>query len=219
MAASAVQVEQISSSLLRLMPRFSPNERRLSVTLYGLLAKGRPVSLPRLAGALGITEREVKEILSSDVFRSFVYADAVGRVIGFGGLAVVPMHHGFEVNGRKLYTWCAWDTLFLPEMLGKPARVASPCPETGETIRLTITPEGIGKVNHSEAVLSFLVPEALGADAPGTMATFCHYVFFLASPAAGESWTARHPGTFLLSLDQAFELGRRKNAHQFGGRD
>ena len=216
MTTSVIELDQISTSLLRILPRFAPAQRRLSVALYRLLAEGSPVPLARLAATLGIAEREAQEILTSDLLRSFVYRDDVGRVIGFGGLAIVPMHHRFEVDGRTLYTWCAWDSLFIPEMLGRPARVESPCPETQETIRMTIAPQGLGEVSHPEPVVSFLVPDAFGADAQKTMASFCHYVFFLASPAAGAAWTARHPGTFLLSLDQAFELGRRKNAVQFG---
>jgi alkylmercury lyase len=33
------------------------------------------------------------------------------------------------MNDRTLWTWCAWDSLFLPEILGHPARVTSPDPE------------------------------------------------------------------------------------------
>lgn len=40
-------------------------------------------------------------------------------------------------------------------------------------------------------------------------------MFFFASPEAGAAWSARRPGTFLLSLAQAFELARRKNGVQF----
>jgi hypothetical protein len=39
-------------------------------------------------------------------------------VLGFGGLAVAPMHHRLEVDGRTLWTRCAWDSLFVPEIQG-----------------------------------------------------------------------------------------------------
>jgi alkylmercury lyase len=42
------------------------------------------------------------------------------------------MHHRFEINGLTLWTWCAWDSLFIPEILAQTARVASRDPETGE---------------------------------------------------------------------------------------
>ena len=45
--------------------------------------------------------------------------------------------------------------------------------------------------------------------------SFCHFVHLFASRDAGESWIVEHPGTFLLSLDEAFELGRLVNARNF----
>src|SRR2546422_6561781 len=62
------------------------------------------------------------DVCSSDL-KAFVYPDDEGRVLGFGGLAAAPMHHRLEVDGRTLWTWCAWDSLFIPEILGKRARV------------------------------------------------------------------------------------------------
>jgi len=38
------------------------------------------------------------------------------------------MPHALQFDGRTLYAWCAWDTLFLPELLGRPARVTSTDP-------------------------------------------------------------------------------------------
>ena len=38
--------------------------------------------------------------------------------------------------------------------------------------------------------------------------SFCHRVLFFASEEAGRSWAAEHEGTTLLSVQEAFELGR-----------
>ena len=45
--------------------------------------------------------------------------------------------------------------------------------------------------------------------------TFCHYVVQFTSPATAARWTAAHPGTFVISLDQAAELARRHAARIF----
>jgi hypothetical protein len=37
---------------------------------------------------------------------------------------------------------------------------------------------------------------------------FCHRVLFFASDQTGARWIARHKGATLLSVEQAFELGR-----------
>lgn len=65
--------------------------------------------------------------------------------------------------------------------------------------------------------MSFLAPDSSDfRESAGTVMTrFCHYVFLFGSHGSGERWTARHPGTFLLSLEQAAELARRFNARNF----
>jgi alkylmercury lyase-like protein len=63
-------------------------------------------------------------------------------------------------------------------------------------------------------VLSFLAPERpFDAD---VVRNFCHFAHFFASQEAAGEWTARHPGTFTLSLEQGFTLGKRINQATFG---
>lgn len=49
---------------------------------------------------------------------------------GHMGLSLNDHPHQFEVGGRELRTWCAWDTLFLPPMLGQTAYVVPRDPPT-----------------------------------------------------------------------------------------
>ena len=44
---------------------------------------------------------------------------------------------------------------------------------------------------------------------------FCHFVLFFTTRETGERWVAEHDGTFLLSVDDAYEVERRTNALQF----
>jgi hypothetical protein len=46
-------------------------------------------------------------------------------------------------------------------------------------------------------------------------ASFCHYVHFFRDREAGARWAAQHPGTFLLSLEEAFAVGKRMNAVRY----
>jgi hypothetical protein len=38
--------------------------------------------------------------------------------------------------------------------------------------------------------------------------SFCHYVLLFASRDAADVWIAEHPGTFVLDLEEAFDLGQ-----------
>ncbi len=200
------------------LPLFSPEEQRVAVTLYRELAKGQAVDAAQLGRALSVSPAEGRALLARDTIRAFVYADDQGRVLGFGGLAAARMHHRFEVDGRTLWTWCAWDSLFIPEILGKSARVTSPDPENGEVVRLLVSPDRIESAEPEDAVVSFLLPDAhdFHTSAANVMAKFCHFVFFFTSRSSGESWMAKHPGTFLYSLDEAFVLAKRLNAKNLG---
>jgi alkylmercury lyase len=209
--------ERISKTLLASVPLLSSDEQRVGRALYDALAVGEPVRRERLAESAGVPTRRVVELLEGEGLRWLTYYDEHRSVIGFGGLAVVPMHHRLVVGDRTLYAWCAWDTLFIPELLRAQASVASDCPEAGETIQLTVAADGIKSTSHPDARVSFLPLDARAfrGDVEQTMTNFCHFVFFLVSSEAGESWTSKHEGTCLLTLDQAFELGKRKNAAQF----
>jgi len=193
-------------------------QQTVSLGLYRELARGRPVRREQLASALDMPDREVSEVLDSDALSCLTYHDDQKAIIGFGGLAVVEMAHKFIVNGQTLYTWCAWDSLFIPELLDATAQVESTCPETLLPVRLRVSPRGVEMVEPSDTVVSFLLPNQLriGQTAPQAMKTFCHLVYFLASPDAGRAWTDRHAGTFVISLEDAFILAQMLNTHRFG---
>ena len=210
--------EQYWQDLEGHLRQFSPEEQRAAVTLYRELAKGRAVDATQLGRALGISAARGRALLQRDSIKPFVYFDDQGSVLGFGGLAAAPMYHRFEVDGRTLSTWCAWDSLFIPEILDRPARITSHDPETGEVIRLVVTPDRIESFEPHEVVVSFILPdsEVFGVTAANVMAKFCHFVFFFASRSSGERWIGRHTNTFLYSLDDAFALAKRINARNFG---
>lgn len=209
-------LDEVYAQLAAMLPTLSPREQAVGMALYQLLARGAPVSMPQLVEHVGIY---APETLECPALKCLTYYDDAKRVIGFGGLAVVPMTHRFMVNGRTLYTWCAWDGLFLPELLGSRAVLESPCPQTGEVVRLTIDPaRGLRTAVPAEAVMSFLLPEAplFARPAEETMTSFCHHIFLFASTDAGATWVAHHEGTFLLSIADAEQLAQMNNAARFG---
>ncbi len=193
--------------------KLTADQQHVSLQLYRTLAEGLPVSPARVATTLGLAEPAVQAILEG---WPGVYYDDERRVIGYWGLSLDEMDYRFEVEEKILYTWCAWDSLFLPELIHMTARVTSSCPVTGVCIWLTVSPEGIQECHPAESVLSFLKPQA-GRFRQDVIQHFCHYVHFFSSPDVGAQWVAQHEGTFLLSLNQAEKLARWKNRAQYGG--
>jgi alkylmercury lyase len=206
----AISIKELASNIVRAMPRLGSVERRIAVGLYRQLAAGEPVSLAGLAGSLCFSERRVHEALSQ---WPGVYYDDTKAVVGFWGLALSEMPHHFQVDGRTLYTWCAWDSLFIPEILTK-TQVESADPLTGEEISLTVGPRGVKDLEPANTLVSFLTPS--GVFDADVIQSFCHFVHFFGSWRSGEQWTSSHKGTQLLSVDEAHELGRLTNAANFG---
>lgn len=204
-------VQGLANTIVRAMPEMDATEQRVALSLYRELAKGTPVSLEHLGGRVGLPPERVGTLLDQ---WPGIYYDEQRRVMGFWGIALRDMPHRMRVADRALYAWCAWDGLFIPPLLQQEAQVESTCPVTGQTVRLTVGPDGVRDVSPPDAVVSFLTPKA-EFDADVVM-TFCHFVLFFASPQAGATWVEQHPDTFLLSVEEAFEVGRLVNVERFG---
>jgi alkylmercury lyase len=209
--ATAPAVDALVQALHSASRPLDAAEQRLAVALYRTLAEGEPVAAAELASRTGRSVQEVSATL--DGWPNLFY-DRHRQVIAFWGLALPEMPHRLEVAGRVLHAWCALDPMFIVPLLGEPARVKSTCPVTAQPVSLTVTPDGVGDLAPAGAVVSFLVPTTPWDD--DVIASFCHYVLYFAAEEPGRRWMATHPGTFLLSVGQAFEVGRRFNLSRFG---
>ena len=179
---------------------------------YRRLSRGMAASLVEIADDAGIEIEKAQRIFDGWIG---VYSDEAKRVIGFWGFTIAKMKHRFEVDGAQLYTWCAWDTLFLPELLEKSARVESVCDATGKPVRLSVSPKRVESADPGSVCISFLTPDSSRFQ-QDIVQNFCHCIHFFRSRKDAEVCIAKTPGTFILSLDEATELARRKNQLQFG---
>ena len=196
-------VSDLAAELVAAAPSLDEPGKRITLALYRLLAGGDPVPAAAIARRLGMTVEEVETTL--DAWPG-VYRDDQGAVIGFWGLALGEMPHRLIVDRHTLYTWCAWDALFIPPLLGRTARVESRCAVTGDPVILTVGPGGVADVSPSGVVLSLLRPD--GGFGDDVISSFCHHIVFFRSQGDAEQWTAAHPGTFVLSLEEGFRLGQ-----------
>jgi alkylmercury lyase len=196
----------LAAELVASAPALTEREQHLAICLYRLLAEGEPVEAALLAERAGEAHDEVERALAN---RPGIVRDERDRVIGFLGLSIRPTPHRLSVGGRTLYAWCAFDTLFLPELLGASAEVESHSPITGEAITLTVTGTQAHDVCPSAAVLSYL-----HKDQPldeNVIKTFCHYIHFFANADTAAEWTAKHEDAFTISLAEGSEIARLTN--------
>jgi alkylmercury lyase len=131
--------------------------------------------------------------------------DDQGRLVGLA-LTLRPTNHRLTVGGRTLFAWCASDTLMLPIVLGRPALVESGCPQTGQPIRIELTPERVERVDPAGAVMSAVRPPGRLAD---VRADTCDQGHFFSSIAASTAWAEAHPDGHIYPVEEAFRLDRR----------
>ena len=194
-----------------LFPKLTPAERRISIALYRLLAEGRPVKRAALAVKAELPLEKVSEVLGNWYG---VFYDAAGDVIGYWGLALGKMNHRMRINGRTLYAWCAWDTLFLPRLIGAVAQVESTCPVSGGTIRLKVSPRGVETVEPTSTLVSFVMPDRAKVE-QNIVLSFCHHVHFFKSADVAQRWLVGRSATQLLTVNEAWMLGLEKNTTQY----
>jgi alkylmercury lyase len=212
MRREAERLDSLALAVAKAVPDFDEEQQRIAVAVYRRLAEGTPAPASDVAERAETSVQTVKELLAT---WPGVFLDSQKQVVGFWGLTIHKLSptHRLHLSGRELFAWCAWDTLFLPGILAATLDVQSVCPTTGETISLVVAPSGVVETSHPDAVVSFLLPDRdFDTD---VIQSFCHFVYFFASAEAGEAWTAQYPGTFLLSLQDAFDLGQRVNALNF----
>lgn len=196
-------VNGLDASIAAASPVLDDADHRTVLAIYRLLAAATPASAEAIAGEADVSIDRVRDRLGA---WPGIFTDAEGNVVGFWGIAIPQMPHRLRFgDAPEVHAWCAWDPLFIAPLVGD-AVVDTTDPVTKERIRYRIGPDGVADPSHENSVVSFLVPD--GKWDADVIANFCHYVLHFATRDSGERWVAAHPGTFLLSLRQAAELGR-----------
>jgi alkylmercury lyase len=192
-----------NEGLLSSSPAFTAEESSVARAAYAALLCDTPVFLADLVRRaklpLGTVHRAIAGRPGAARFA------ASGELVGYLGLSRQPTAHQFVVHDRTLFTWCAWDALFLPRVIGHTARVASHCPVTGRAIALLVGPDGVLEVDPASAVMSFVASSGPAGNGAGAC---CPYIYFLDSPVEAKQWQAGHPTGCVLPIDEASALAR-----------
>ena len=196
------QLEPIAQAVVQRQERYQRNTH-LFDQLVQLLVRGNPVAPELLVSLLHRELDEVRSILRAHPELEY---DEQGNLVG-SGLTFVPTMHQFQVEQRTLFAWCAFDTLTYPVGLHLSAQVTSRCPVTGSSIQLTATPEQVLDLDPGEAQVSLVVDVAAGC-CSNVREDVCTYGHFFASPEAAARWQETHPQVLILSVEEAYQVGK-----------
>ena len=194
----------------------NPARVEFATSLLSELANGNPVT-PKRAAELtaGVTEKEAAELFRQAAEQG-AEVDENGDLVG-NALTLNHTPHRFRIRGNDLYAWCSLDTLFLPALIGDVAEIESTCPISGETIQLTVGPEGLRSYGPPTAVSSVVVPgktPSCDIDAStGPTSSTCTQMHFFANARAAATWARDHDGVEIVSMEQANEIARALADH------
>ncbi|HEO64890.1 MAG TPA: hypothetical protein ENI73_03370 [Spirochaetes bacterium] len=216
---TATSLNEIAERLFPTFVKLNPEEQKYSLSLYRILAQGKPVSREMLVETMNTSHEKVNHFLKD---RMGVYYDDQQNIIGYMGLTISKMTHQFTVNSKTLYTWCAWDSLFIPALLDMTAEVESICQTSKKPVTFEVSPDGVKNLQLSDAVMSVLIPDAedkgfVESCCKDVISSFCHFVYFFKSHETGLEWkSTRKENYALLSIKEAFDLGRQFNDYIHG---
>ncbi len=190
-------------------PDFGPEGSRLLIALYRRLAEtGEPISAAEvtvIAAELDISPEQATHLTDG-----MGETDDEGALRGIVGLSLNDHPHRFIVGEHELRNWCALDPLLIAPLMTEDVRLESDDPHTGETVRVSVTSEGIQAQQPPEAVISIVVPEVGATESvEAVWMMFCQQVHFFTSRDAGEQFfDGKDFEVYFLTLEEAFDLGR-----------
>ncbi len=214
-----VDLDRLADEVAMALPQLDSEQRRVALAIYKLIGAGIPASPERIAALTRISSKDIGTLLE----HLPTAAIEGGVVTAFLGLQRDPGTHRLLVWDQAVFTWCAFDALFLPELVGRTGRAESRCPVTGGDVLVEVDPLlGVTTSKPEGAMLSFLAhPAPFAGD---VIVGFCRWVHFLSGPEAAKAWLEdeslpERPEAIVLSLDEGVELGHRTNKLVFGIED
>jgi alkylmercury lyase len=190
---------------------YGPDRSRLLLRIVRSLGEGSPVSpeqVDQISEEIGVVRDDAHAFL-----RQVTEPGPDDAIIGALGLTLNETTHRFTVNGTRLFTWCALDTLFLPTVLGQPASIESESPVSRTKVQLKVGPQGVEAVDRPGVAVSIVLldPDAAEMNSVEAIWTaFCHHVFFFATRDEADAWAAgraNRDAIEIVSVDEAFRLG------------
>ncbi|MFQ5433313.1 MAG: organomercurial lyase [Anaerolineae bacterium] len=186
------------------------NEARLFVQTVRHLTQGQPLTekdIEEIAIGLSLTPEK-----ANDVLKWLAERNDDGEIVGIAGLSLNPWNHGFRVSGRDFTTWCALDTLYLPQIIRQDVEISSADPISNETVQFKLGADGELDVPE-DTVISIVVPkiDQQGLEsAEQIWSAFCSYSHYFTTEENGRAWfEGKQIEPVFLSVAEGIELGQK----------
>jgi alkylmercury lyase len=205
-------LQSIVQQLQKLLPKLKKEERQIAKFLYQKLALGRSVAIETIANELQNPMQQIQDYLEQ---MAYVEYNAVGEISAYRGVTLNQTNHYVFHNKSKICTWCAFDTLFLADLLVKPVCISSNCPTCCKAIAFTVTDQDLTSLNDTGIVMSFTFPNKIDY-CEDLQNAFCSRVHFFCNEQCGSDWEDLSAEIDFFDLVEALEISRERNRQFLG---
>ena len=180
-----------------------------------LLRTGEPVSPQQLARATGAKLAQVDAALQRMQSAGRIRTDQGGSVVGSAGLSVTEDRHEIDLEGRRFWTWCAYDILGIFGALKASGRALSPSP----TGRIILVHFRRGRPVGSDSVL-FRPDDDVMSCCENVYEEWCSNSNLFPDAEQARSWAETHSlSGRVMGLDEASDLATLEWADVTAGYD
>lgn len=179
-----------------------------ALRLLELLAAGHPI--PRAEALAAIGELEIDHGKARAFLDSATERTEGGEIAGFG-LTCNQTNHHVTIDGARMSTWCAMDTMVFAVVLGRTLLVESTAPGTDQTVRLQAHPHGPDDIDPPTAVITWPRRSKSEVDlgsVSGILASLCNHSLFFATRDQAQRWAGGRADVAILSVQDGFEIAR-----------
>lgn len=170
-----------------------------SEKIYAHLLKGEPLPISLFTQLLKVDVDEAERVIAS-----YGEVDNQGNVTGFLGLSLVPTSHKLIINNKTLYTWCAADTILLPQFLSFSALIESKDPVSGQRVQLAVNDDFLDWTDPVPLYISWIEK----TDCCHIRQSFCQHSHFFASQETAVRWLAENPDAKISNVEDFFTFCR-----------
>jgi alkylmercury lyase len=171
-----------------------------------LFRTGREVEIAELAADLARPVDEVAGSVEDMSRQGRIRLDAQGRVVGSAGLSIGPDRHEIDLDGRRFWTWCAYDIMGIFGALGASGVARSASALSGQPLEVRFR---FGRPEPANIVL-FRPDETSMSCCENVYEEWCPNSNFFETREAARTWSkARGLDGHVLTLAEASDLGAR----------
>jgi alkylmercury lyase len=173
---------------MTLKPPMDAGDLVRSAAFRLLATRAEPIAPATLAEVTGITPERLAVVLDGLEAAGRIRRDKDGHVVGSAGLSVVPDRHEIELEGRRFWTWCAYDILGIFGALSASGRALTPSPTDGQPIEVAFLR---GRPQRDDLVL--FRPDANLEDGfENVYADWCPNSNLFATRELADGWAKQH---------------------------